>query len=360
MKKHIIICTTIGTTVGNYYENFAKELSKNEYNIWIVSDKYRIKESTNNITYAFWPTRRPNTIKSLFFFIKLIIKVQPNIVISNFGSTFIVTWISYLFGIKHRINHYHTPSVQMKLDFNSNFIREYLQRVTLSKNTVIIVASNYVKKDVLEKYKVDLRKILVLPFLLERIKGKEVNSKVGGKTIFYPGRLNNSKGQLYFIDNILLELVVIYPDIKVYFNGEGPLENVIKERINDNSLHKNVIIQKPTSYEKYIENLLACDLACGFSLSEGFGLVFLEQMAANVPFITNNIAPMNEFVKNEISGFLINLGDEKQAIKYICKIFNDSEYKNNFRLKQNEYFDNFYEVHNNMKKNTLLFLNFIN
>jgi malonyl-CoA O-methyltransferase len=48
-----------------------------------------------------------------------------------------------------------------------------------------------------------------------------------------------------------------------------------------------------------------CDCMCTPSRSEGFGLVFIEALACEAVVVTSNIAPMNEYITNGVSGILV-------------------------------------------------------
>ena len=50
----------------------------------------------------------------------------------------------------------------------------------------------------------------------------------------------------------------------------------------------------------------SADVFCTPSRWEGFGIVFVEAMAAGSVVVTSNVAPMNEFISHRKSGILVD------------------------------------------------------
>ncbi|MBV9464135.1 MAG: glycosyltransferase family 4 protein [Verrucomicrobiae bacterium] len=67
-----------------------------------------------------------------------------------------------------------------------------------------------------------------------------------------------------------------------------------------------------------------CDCMCTPSRWEGFGIVFLEAAACGSAIVTRDIAPMNEYLKNDVSAALVGpmgLFDQSlaRAIRKVCE-----------------------------------------
>jgi len=58
----------------------------------------------------------------------------------------------------------------------------------------------------------------------------------------------------------------------------------------------------------------ACDCFCTPSRWEGFGIVFIEAAACGTPIVTSNIAPMNEFLHNNIDSILVDEYENPEKI----------------------------------------------
>ena len=70
-----------------------------------------------------------------------------------------------------------------------------------------------------------------------------------------------------------------------------------------------------------------CDCMCTPSRWEGFGIVFIEAAACGAAIVTSDIAPMNEYLKNNRSACLVkDYEDPKGLAKAILKACEDSDY----------------------------------
>ena len=82
---------------------------------------------------------------------------------------------------------------------------------------------------------------------------------------------------------------------------------------------------------------------CSRPLTETFGLVVIEAMAASVPVVAFNNDAMPEIIENGKTGFTVPEGDTTLAAEKILHILNDSqlsdEFKSSGRIKVFENFD---------------------
>ena len=59
---------------------------------------------------------------------------------------------------------------------------------------------------------------------------------------------------------------------------------------------------------------------------ESFGITFIEALASNIPIITFNTKGVNEIVKNNINGFILD--NEDQLLEKIIDVYNNRELLN--------------------------------
>ncbi len=349
--KTILIASTFNTTVGNHYLDLLKVYSNQEnVRLIFISDKFRIKNKLttphSGILFFDWPTIRPDNLKAFFYGFKLFWKFRPDIVISNFGSTWLIMILAKLFNTKRKLVHYHTPSQQMMADFKAKVYRTRLLNFLYSKiANKIIVSSEYVKNDLLNNYKVTKDKIILVPFLVGDtvLSRAYVHKNTKEISFFYPGRLYPSKGHIEFIDNIFYSFKKKYPNSKLIINGAGPLRKEIEKKIMDLGLNDSVKIQEPTTYEDYLHNLRNSSFMCGLSLMEGFGLVFLEALSQGSVVITRDIQPMNEFIPNQFN-LLLNGYDYETILNKLFELVDNPILYNDYCEKNIQWVMNNYSI----------------
>ena len=67
----------------------------------------------------------------------------------------------------------------------------------------------------------------------------------------------------------------------------------------------------------------AADVFAFPSLSESFGLVAIEAMAAGTPFVGNNVPGIRDVVTNEVDGLLCDPGNPKDMAAAICRLLDN-------------------------------------
>jgi hypothetical protein len=68
---------------------------------------------------------------------------------------------------------------------------------------------------------------------------------------------------------------------------------------------------------------------CTPSRWEGFGIVFIEAAACGAAIVTSDIAPMNEFLTNDVSACLVQRFEDPQVLaRAIRRVCEDQPYRN--------------------------------
>jgi phosphatidylinositol alpha-1,6-mannosyltransferase len=73
------------------------------------------------------------------------------------------------------------------------------------------------------------------------------------------------------------------------------------------------------------------DVFCMPSLSEAFGVVFLEAMSAGVPVIASRAGGVVEIVQDEVNGLLVNPGDQQEISRKILQLLRDEKLREHLR-----------------------------
>nr|WGD82755.1 N-acetyl-alpha-D-glucosaminyl L-malate synthase BshA [Bacillus subtilis] len=125
---------------------------------------------------------------------------------------------------------------------------------------------------------------------------------------------------------------------KLLLVGDGPEKSTACELIRKYGLEDQVLM---LGNQDRVEELYSIsDLKLLLSEKESFGLVLLEAMACGVPCIGTNIGGIPEVIKNNVSGFLVDVGDVVAATARAMSILEDEQLSNRFTKAAIEMLEN--------------------
>lgn len=206
--------------------------------------------------------------------------------------------------------------------FPENFSKKYLkyrkenyQYAALNSDHIIAI-SNYTKKTIVEKYKVNPDKITTIYLGVSKTNPKSM--PLPENFIFYPAAFWPHKNHKILIE-ALNKLKYKFPDLSLVFTGIIIKERIKKEiddLIKSYGLSKQVLFLGYVSDEKlnYIyQNARALVFPSSF---EGFGLPIIEAFKHKLPVIAANNTSISEIVGN--AGMLFN--NLKELVDCIKKL----------------------------------------
>ena len=152
-------------------------------------------------------------------------------------------------------------------------------------------------------------------------------------TICSVGRFSKQKN-FDNVPNIAKRIINEGLKIKWFLIGYGSDEELIKEKIREEGMEKNVIIlgkkQNPYPYIK------ACDLYVQPSRYEGKAVTVREAQILNKPVIISNFATAKSQLENKIDGIIVPM-DNKKCAEGIVEVIKDKDLQkaliNNTKLK---------------------------
>lgn len=214
-------------------------------------------------------------------------------------------------------------------DITDNRIKGFFKNKIIHFADIILTNSNYTKRKLISYGIADGRIIVIYPLLLKW----PVNCK---------SRLENRRDKiiLLFIGTefirkglkYLLEALIILDRHDVFLNIVGNGDKEVNLRfIKDNRdlieklETKNMIklLGEVTEVHCKDELFAQADIFVMPSLSEGFGIVFAEAMAYNLPIIAADTTAIPELVKEGFNGILVPPEDSKALAKAIETLADD-------------------------------------
>ena len=258
---------------------------------------------------------------------------------------------------------------------HENFIKKFYNKA-LSKTDYIVAISNYVREEIIKNYQINPNKIKVINrgVDLDFYDGKPLDEKKlmnflnqnyispNYKTILYPGRLTEWKGQIQFLN--IIEKLKDKPYI-FYFVGDNKNSNYTKnliQQIKIKNLDNNCKIMGHFDKENLKMMYYCSDLVISMPLKpEGFGRIISESIAMNKIIIANNIGGAKNQLENLDDIYKIDTNESDKIVDKINFIletplenfeklkFQSREYiVNNFSKKQmlENYFNLYMDIIN--------------
>ncbi|MEM8501004.1 MAG: glycosyltransferase family 4 protein [Pseudomonadota bacterium] len=144
--------------------------------------------------------------------------------------------------------------------------------------------------------------------------------------------------------NQLLEVVSNIKDRKpkLIVIGGGPEEEDLQKQSKELQLEEQIVFAGHVSDSEKIGMLQLSDAYVSTSQHEGFGLVFLEGMAAGLPVVCYDHGGQTDFVHDGENGFLVKLNDQEKFQSRIEQLCVDRELYNKMSANNLSVIENYY------------------
>jgi glycosyltransferase involved in cell wall biosynthesis len=121
------------------------------------------------------------------------------------------------------------------------------------------------------------------------------------------------------------------PDVQVRIVGIGPRLESLRRLADDLGLAPNLsFLGAVRDRVQLMRHYFEADLFCLPSLQEGFGIVFLEAMAAGLPIVAARAGATPEVVKENQVGLLFRPGDPGELSRLLARMLGDAELRCSF------------------------------
>lgn len=156
---------------------------------------------------------------------------------------------------------------------------------------------------------------------------------IRGLFLLSVGRFAEKKGFSYLIRSIPL-VKKHHPEAKLVLIGFGPMENDLKQLVNDLNLGDSIIMPGSFSGKELAAYFATADIFIGPSIidssgdTEGQGIVFLEAMASGTAVIASDVGGVRDIVRDGVNGLLIPQKDPQAIAEKILLLSNNASLKN--------------------------------
>lgn len=119
------------------------------------------------------------------------------------------------------------------------------------------------------------------------------------------------------------------PDAELFLVGRGPLESELRQTVRNQGLSDCVTVTGYVSQERLYDYYSGADAFVLSSIKEGFGIVLIEAMAAELPVIATDIPGVNEVVVDNKTGTLVPTNNPNALADAMCSLRN-SDLRNKY------------------------------
>ena len=138
------------------------------------------------------------------------------------------------------------------------------------------------------------------------------------------GTFEERKGQIVLLDAISQLAQGPLPKLHLILVGEGPDEQMLKEKVKAMGLTKYVSFFPFTREPIYVfERIDALVLSSLYK--EGLPNVLLEAMSMKIPVVSSKMAGVPEIVENGKTGYMVEPGNSRQLAEAIAKLWSDRD-----------------------------------
>ena len=207
---------------------------------------------------------------------------------------------------------------------------KYLKKI-LDKIDNFSCLSNTIKKDLLN-LNVPLEKICIIPnaveiekfkkFKIDRVKNDKIN-------LITVARFSEKKKGFDLVPELLVKLIELKLDFHWNIIGKNTKELFKKDIIKKNSDKFTIIDDLIDFDETYlpsthlINKYMCSDIYLNLSRIESFGITFIEALASGIPVISFDTKGVNEIIKNQYNGYIIEGNKLDSIAKKIFEIAHD-------------------------------------
>lgn len=194
----------------------------------------------------------------------------------------------------------------------------------------IVTISQYSKTKILEHYGVTEEKIHLVPNGVDTEKFQPSDTTAAKKqfslgqepTVLFMGSLVARKGLPYLIQ-AAKTVIKQQANAKFLIVGSGPLRMQLEQSVASLGLSGNFVFYGNIPEGQLAAAYNAADVFVLPSVQEGQGIVLLEAQACGKPVVAFGVGGAKEAVKDDESGFLLELGDTDGLAERLLKLLGD-------------------------------------
>ena len=196
-----------------------------------------------------------------------------------------------------------------------------LEQINVRRAPRVLTTSDYCRQAIVRHYGADPAKIALVPegIDLARWQAAAHNSERAGRTVLCVARQYPRK----HVDDLLRAFVTVrrrIPDARLAIVGDGPEHARLRRLAIELGLGNVARFLGSLPDDQLLAWYARSDLFCLPSVQEGFGIVFLEAMAAGLPIVATSAAAIPEVVPHGLAGTLVPPASPLALAEALCEL----------------------------------------
>ncbi len=159
------------------------------------------------------------------------------------------------------------------------------------------------------------------------------------KLVLFVGRLSREKGLIHLI-KALSFLCQDFHDVELHLIGDGGFGEYLYKSAVKYGIEKNIVFHGKVNRNKLPIYYSAADITVLPSLSEGLPRTMLESLACGSPFLGTKITGIEDHIRDNETGFLVEPGNTELLTSKLDMILRDREQALTVAKKGQEYVRN--------------------
>jgi len=203
------------------------------------------------------------------------------------------------------------------------------ERTSVRRAARVLTVSRYARRRISEIYGIPPERVAVVPPPLDVARWRSAleahaGPRDGPATVLCVGRMYPRKNIASLVRAAAL-LRARQPSAQVRIVGDGPERSRLEHLVRRLNLGGHVRLEGQLGFDELARAYAECDIFCLPSLQEGFGLVFLEAMAAGRPVVCCSGTAVEELVEDGVHGVVVPQRNDAALADALARLLADAD-----------------------------------
>ncbi|HEX7251596.1 MAG TPA: glycosyltransferase family 4 protein [Thermoanaerobaculia bacterium] len=204
-------------------------------------------------------------------------------------------------------------------------VESWLERIHVRRSAGVFATSRYAASRIATDYGVSADRITIVPEPIDLARWGKALGPIAPKppacgSILCVAHLYPRKD----VATLLAAMTRLKSDAVLAIVGTGPERARLERRSRELGLGERVTFLGHVSFERLAAEYRTADVFCLPSRQEGFGIVFLEAMAAGLPVVAARAAAVPEVIEDGECGILVPPGDHDALAAALDRLLGDA------------------------------------